>query len=53
MGVLNEKMCKKHKKYISINQVNNPDLYKVDFQNIENMKLKNKYYYEHEDIRHQ
>jgi hypothetical protein len=44
---------KKHKKYISINQVNNPDLYKVDFQNIENVKIQNKYYYEREDMNHQ
>ena len=44
---------KKHNPYMSINQFNNPDLYKVDFQNIENVKLKNKYYYEHENIHHQ
>jgi hypothetical protein len=44
---------KKHKPYISINQVNNLDLYKVDFQNIENVKIQNKYYYEREDMNHQ
>ena len=32
---------------MSINNLNNPELYTCDFKNIENVELKNNYYYKY------
>ena len=46
MFLYNANVFKHETRLISISKINNPDLYKVDFQNIENVKLKTQYYYQ-------